>query len=152
MCLEKPKNKKCPKCRKVKPFSDFSKDRTHKYGLSQICKECRKVYYKKWREANLDKIKKRKKEYCYKNKERLNKRAMEWAARNPERRKLSREAHRIKSKRLLTNSYIKQLIYNTMWYYKLDIKLSEIPPMLIDLRRQKQLLKRYLNEQTNNNS
>ena len=43
-------SKNCNKCSTVKPFADFYRDRTGKYGLSAYCKECAKAKTKKYRE------------------------------------------------------------------------------------------------------
>jgi hypothetical protein len=44
--------KTCNKCKEVKDFSDFHKDKTHKDGLASQCISCKKQYFKKWRDAN----------------------------------------------------------------------------------------------------
>ena len=41
--------KRCSKCGEIKPFSEFNKQKDHKYGLSAHCKKCISEYYKKYR-------------------------------------------------------------------------------------------------------
>lgn len=36
------KLQKCSKCRKVKPHTDFHKDRSHASGIQRYCKSCKK--------------------------------------------------------------------------------------------------------------
>jgi DNA-directed RNA polymerase subunit M/transcription elongation factor TFIIS len=55
--------KKCYRCELDKPLSEFSKDKNNKDGLTYDCKNCRKVIYKKWYDANIDKIKAKHIEY-----------------------------------------------------------------------------------------
>jgi len=56
--------KECPKCGKIKPLKEFSKDNSRKGGFCYKCKECCKIYYQD-------------------NKEAINKSSREWAKDNP---------------------------------------------------------------------
>lgn len=60
--------KKCSRCGKLKPISEFHKDNSSKDGLKCYCKECARNYYlqnkqdrfkysKRWKEENQDKVK-----------------------------------------------------------------------------------------------
>lgn len=46
----------CPKCKIEKDLSEFHKDKTRMDGHTHHCKECRKIYSKKYRKENTDKI------------------------------------------------------------------------------------------------
>lgn len=46
--------KTCKKCQVSKPLSDFSKNKTAKFGVTSSCKVCQSVYNKEYREKNLD--------------------------------------------------------------------------------------------------
>ena len=58
-------NKRCPKCREIKSFGEFYKQRSRLDGLQTNCKSCvrqyylknRKEYYKKYREDNKEYLK-----------------------------------------------------------------------------------------------
>ena len=49
--------KLCSKCNKEKSSFEFSKNRSHADGRDSICKDCRKVQIKLWRQNNPDKCK-----------------------------------------------------------------------------------------------
>ena len=51
--------KKCAKCGKLKPISEFHKNKDGKYGVGSRCKECKNEYY----ENNKEKILEQQKEY-----------------------------------------------------------------------------------------
>ncbi len=102
----------CTTCKQVKPFKDFSKDKSRKYGISYRCKDCHKEvnrkYYDKEKSAvaakksywkNRDQINQRarlkrqldpesyrsyKRAYYQANKERINKLSNEWRNNNKE--------------------------------------------------------------------
>src|SRR5690606_25348938 len=93
--------KTCSKCKNLKPYSDFHKDKSRKDGCQRTCRPCvaamdaerrknnadhlnrlnkawrennkerRKEYLKKWEEENKEKIIAYRKEYYHKNRERL---------------------------------------------------------------------------------
>lgn len=60
--------KKCKRCLEVKPFSEFYGQSRNKDGLRPYCKLCDKAQYKKYSEANKEKIKEYGKEYYQDNK------------------------------------------------------------------------------------
>jgi hypothetical protein len=75
----------CPKCKIKKDLSEFHKDKRRIDGYSYHCKECRKIYSKKYQEKNINKIRKylkdnhdtileKSKKYKLKNKERFKER------------------------------------------------------------------------------
>jgi hypothetical protein len=57
----------CSKCGIQKEFSEFCKNKANKDQLNNICRDCSKLKFKKWREQNLDYEKERFKNY-YENK------------------------------------------------------------------------------------
>lgn len=71
--------KTCPKCKLPKVFSEFSTNKNLKAGLEHQCKECKKryrkenkkllaSYTKKYRDANIEKCKKIRRDYYRRNK------------------------------------------------------------------------------------
>ena len=75
--------KTCSKCREIKPFSDYGKNRAKKDGLQSRCKDCRKEYSannrdkiaeynKEYRANNSNKIKE------YRGKPEVKERSREW--------------------------------------------------------------------------
>ena len=49
--------KKCLKCKKEKPTSEFYKNHTYKDGLQFNCKKCHFLYCKQWRKNNRESVK-----------------------------------------------------------------------------------------------
>ncbi len=49
--------KKCSKCNVPKPITEFAKQKTGKYGVTTVCKLCKRSIDKKYRADNSDKIK-----------------------------------------------------------------------------------------------
>src|SRR5210317_1377429 len=87
--------KTCTKCKEVKDFSDFNKDKTHKDGLQSQCKSCKKQYLKRWQEdnkeyrkkhykANKEYYKEYSKKYYKANKEHYNEYSKKWREANKE--------------------------------------------------------------------
>ena len=72
--------KKCSKCGKLKPISEFYKKKNTKDGLGSQCKICRKEYY----ENNKDQIKEKNKKYYENNKEKLKEQQKEYYENNKE--------------------------------------------------------------------
>ena len=62
--------KKCNKCKVVKPVNEFYMRKNSKYGRRNECKECRKEYGRQYRQDNKEKIRKTKAEWRKNNKER----------------------------------------------------------------------------------
>lgn len=85
----------CSKCKIKKEDSDFSYNTTYKDGLSYHCRSCCRDYFKKYRQQNIDKIKKYRLEkreyykqlrqnYYQKNKERELSLSRKWYYENKE--------------------------------------------------------------------
>jgi hypothetical protein len=88
------RTKKCSKCRKIKPISEFYKRKNYKDGYCSQCKICKaecskeyyknnSEYYKNWRKNNSEKLKKYFKEYSKKNSKKIIERVRKWQEDNP---------------------------------------------------------------------
>ncbi len=150
-------NKKCSKCGEVKPLSEFNKSKSRKDRHADWCKECLNIYSKAYRKANPEKILAYNKAYrkanpekilayskaYYKvNKEKLNDYSKEWAVNNPEKRKVSVNKNALKNKKELSDNYVKRLFIQ-----RTSLTASDIPPELIEIKRQQLILKRLLKQQ-----
>src|SRR5215831_7133417 len=49
-----PETKRCSRCRAVKPFEAFGRDRTHRDGLRSRCRSCEHVGQRSWWACNKD--------------------------------------------------------------------------------------------------
>jgi len=74
--------KTCGSCKEEKAFSEFSKNKSGKYGLRSDCKLCRKKSYKEWSEKNKEKIKQKQKSWYEKNQERSRQSRKKWRKNN----------------------------------------------------------------------
>jgi uncharacterized Zn finger protein (UPF0148 family) len=59
----------CIKCGETKNISLFSKDKRIKKGISNICKICTNIYYKKYSEINRERLRENHKKFISKNPE-----------------------------------------------------------------------------------
>lgn len=77
----------CKKCGIGKSTDCFYKDKNRKDGLQPYCKECNKLYHKKYQAKNKEKLKeyneKYHKSYYSKNKEKIKRYQEEWEKSNP---------------------------------------------------------------------
>lgn len=62
------KTKKCYKCKKEKPLSEFYKNKSKSDGYCSECIDCNRKLSKKYNENNKEKIKKKRKKYYEENK------------------------------------------------------------------------------------
>ena len=62
-------SKVCTKCNLDKPFKEYHKKKTGKYGLQPKCKACKNQHIKEWREENKEHLKEYNKEYREANSE-----------------------------------------------------------------------------------
>ena len=96
--------KKCSKCKVVKPFDEFHKDKLNKDGCQNTCKECRKQYQKKyqpqyykdnretilaaskqWVQDNRERGQETRRKYDQTNKEKISERSKQYYQDNKER-------------------------------------------------------------------
>lgn len=70
--------RKCVYCKIEKPFSEFPKDKTRKYGIGYRCVSCCKIYYDK----SIPRIREHSKKYYQEHKEEDKKRCAEYRKRN----------------------------------------------------------------------
>lgn len=76
----------CTKCGRQLPISTeyFKKNKTCKYGLSSVCKECQKKLDKQYRDANKNHIKEYLKQWAKNNNDHLKKYRKHWYEENKE--------------------------------------------------------------------
>jgi 5-methylcytosine-specific restriction endonuclease McrA len=77
--------KQCSKCKESKSLDQFYKDKNGKYGVTSICKKCKKRIVREYYNNNRDKIAKYHKEYRNINKDRLIKYNREYKNNNRDR-------------------------------------------------------------------
>jgi len=137
--------KKCSKCGKIKPLSEFYKDKRAKNGRQSWCKECiikyeeknkerildyakgyrenNKEYIEKYREENKEKIAKQTKKYQRNNKKKIRKRRHEYYIKNSE--KESRRAREYyKSNRYIMDEYHNNYKKAKLWHICLICKAT----------------------------
>lgn len=95
--------KKCSKCGKVKPLSEFYNDRNHKDGRESSCKKCKIEYQYK----NKDRITNYQREYQKENKEKLSNQNKKYCRENKEKIAESKKRYRQKNIEIL-NKYQKE--------------------------------------------
>ena len=159
------KTKRCIKCEKIKPFSEFCKRKDSKDGYRNECKECKKKYQKEWAKNNSEKVKEssrkgsRKwaknnpeyyKKWC-KNNQEYHK---EWREKNPEKvRKINREnkKRRISIPKNRLNKNISYLIWFSIkqnkrgnhWEDLVGYTLQDLMALLEDLFQSNMNWKNY---------
>jgi hypothetical protein len=77
--------KRCRLCTKVKPRVEFAWAKLNIDGLSLRCKRCISIRCKRWRDANVERVRQNNRDYNVTNAERHRARAKEWNEQNPER-------------------------------------------------------------------
>jgi hypothetical protein len=89
-------HKKCARCKKVKPYREFSQDPCQKNGLHPYCKGCVSEYNKKFDSVPENKLKKREraKKYYWQNKEKCNERNRTYYYKNIIEQRLKRRCNR----------------------------------------------------------
>lgn len=114
--------KRCSKCGRELPLSEFYKSKGYKYGIRSWCKKCTVEYHRKYRAENTERIAECKRKYRAENKEKI------------------AECNRKYQKELYAHYIIAQLRNQ-------HIPINETT---IELERNRILLKRYIREQTKN--
>jgi hypothetical protein len=74
----------CSKCKKIKLFADFHKDKTHADGYRSFCKLCVSTYQHNYNAANKDKNNARVVAWIEANRARHNAKCNRWAKANPD--------------------------------------------------------------------
>jgi hypothetical protein len=76
--------KECSRCRKTKPVSEFSKNKTTSDGLRGLCRVCDSARARKYYQANRESLLKKDKEYRAANKEHIAKKKSQYYRDNRE--------------------------------------------------------------------
>jgi len=135
--------KYCGLCKTEKDRSAFGVSKKYSDGLRHCCKECRKketarlsekkkIYDKKYVQANYERICERNKAYGKRNRKKLN--------------EISNK-YRQKAREEMSDDYIKQLLNQSSDY---KFKLHEVPKELIEAKRIQLKIWRMTNENSNN--
>ena len=152
----------------MKTCSKCGEEKEEFVSAGYTCKDCSKIYGKKYREENRDKIKvsnreyflkvkdtakekERRKNYLLNNKEKINKLKKEWVKNNPDKDKKYRKKHRGKYREKLIegqrkkveiccDSYINELLNKNA---KPGERIKN-PPELIEAKRLQVLINRHL--------
>lgn len=77
-------SKTCIKCGLDKPLVDFGRDKRKIDLLSNVCKNCNNLRYRRYLRENPDAKKETSSKYYLNNKDRLNKKSKEWLVNNKE--------------------------------------------------------------------
>lgn len=80
-------NKKCLKCREIKPIESFSRKKSTRDGRQDDCKTCVSTYLRSWREKNLERKRQMDRDYAAANRESARTKTRLWTLANPERKK-----------------------------------------------------------------
>jgi len=88
------KNKRCSRCGKVKPISEFGEEKRVKNKLQSQCRKCRNKSNEKWRKNNPKKDKESKRKWAKKNSKKERERKRKWKEDNPEKVKESCRKYR----------------------------------------------------------
>lgn len=118
----------CTKCGVEKPYADFYTRKDSKQGYSSHCKSCirernigrseeKRLYNKKYREDNTDRIKEQQSEYHLKNKEKRNSAHREYSRNNAE--KMQKQNQQWKNTKYKTDP-----LYTLKYRIKCAIKRS----------------------------
>ena len=116
-----PTVKTCTRCHETKPVNQFNKRNRAKDGVESACKECRRVAYRAWREANREQILKSKQAW-YKanrewqrenararyeaNRERYRENYRAWAAANRDKRNATKSRRRARKQATVPQRWI----------------------------------------------
>jgi hypothetical protein len=122
-------HKKCTKCLEVKAFSEFYKKKSNKDGLQYNCKLCDFFKKKQWEKDNKEKKAIQDQKYRLKHPEK------------------SQESWKKKQKKAIENledSYIKKKLTE-----RNNLKASDIPQEMLDLKRIQLQIHRHLKEMQN---
>ena len=117
--------RKCSKCGRwlVANTVNFSKEKTGKYGLHSVCKECDKQQKRQYRKENKEKIAQRGKQYRKENKEKIAQQQKRYYEKNKEKIAQQNKIHYQKNReRILQqhqvyfqNNKKERMNYQTQW-------------------------------------
>ena len=77
--------KRCSKCNRVLPITDFNKQKMASDGLQSYCKQCQKAMHAEYYQSNKDALLKKKDDYIVKNKEKIAQKKADYYSKNKER-------------------------------------------------------------------
>lgn len=100
--------KSCSKCKQIKPFECFGKDKRASNGLKSQCKECEKEYRKNYKEDPIKK-KLRAKKYSETHRDIERARAKRWRENNPDKVKEMRARYYAKNRNARREEYDRHL-------------------------------------------
>ena len=102
----------CTACKEWKLFSEFSKNKSKKYGHENLCKVCKKKSGKKYYENNKDKVAKTNSEYLKKHPEVKKKAQRNYRNSHKEEIRISDKAYRVKNVEIIGENGKKYRIDN----------------------------------------
>ena len=86
-------SKRCPKCKTIKPLTDFSADQSKNCGYSVWCKLCSRGKFAKYYKANREHDKASSQAWRAENRDWSREISADWKARNPDRVRDTQAAH-----------------------------------------------------------
>lgn len=110
----------CSKCETLKLLSDFNKDGKSKDGFSLVCKDCKKIINRNYRESNPDRYKRQQKKYRDSNLDKEKLRIKNWSINNKNHR--SKYSTNYEKKRKKTDPKFKILRNSRIRIYNFLIK------------------------------
>jgi hypothetical protein len=116
--------KVCSKCGEKKIFSEFHKDKKKSFGVSHVCKICKKKFDKK---------------YKAENKEKRTVQHRIWASINKEKIRASQRKFDSKKRNAMNDRYIKGLLVA-----RTSLSSYDIPDDLVEVKRIHLLIKREI--------
>jgi len=90
--------KRCCRCKKMKPTSEFAKDKRRKDGLKSFCRECHNKYESEWRKRNPEKFATRNRRYAETHRKQIRNYSRKYRQQDPERYRQYTRDYRIRLK------------------------------------------------------
>jgi Ser-tRNA(Ala) deacylase AlaX len=97
--------RQCYRCLLFKPLKEFVKDSRCKKGFRHLCKDCRNVNEKKWREQNPELMRAKRKRYAEKHGDKIRAYQRKYRRKNPKRYKAITKRYREKLKLEILTHY-----------------------------------------------
>jgi len=119
------KIKICNRCNLEKEICEFDKRNVSKDGYSNKCKVCRRIYFNEYNNKiiNLERKRKKQKEYYWNNHEKELKRITEKHKKNSEKEKEYRKKNKVKINERIKKQYVENEIFRLRTNIKNRIKL-----------------------------